>query len=214
MGITRTGPVRVRDVRVDTDLAATGSISERACRDRVQNKGALSLNSFRGNILGIQYETYNTSAAGWDKKRNRTAGTGYLMNNPKISTDGARVYVPCTDNYSQDIGVEARLTGKVLESGNYTLSGESFGEYDTFYYNGEMHINLIANSGGYLQGINNILIDKRHNHGWGMGNKSWSYPVSLTTSQPYITVVLRNIHLSGGQGTTTTHHFWNWKLGI
>ena len=214
MGIAKTGQVSLKAVREDLDIASAGSISERAVKNKVQNNGGVSLSEFRGNILGIQYETYNTSAASWDKKRNRTAGTGYLMNNPNIRTDGARVYVPCTDNYSQDIGVEARLTGKVLESGNYTLSGSSFGEYDTFYYNGEMHINLIANTSGYLVGVNNILVDKRHNLTFGMGDKTWSYPVSLTTSQPFITVVFRNIHLSGGRGTTTTHQFWNWTLGM
>ena len=213
MGIAKTGNVSLQAIRQDLDLAGAGSMNERALRDKIQNKsGAISLNQFRGNILGMQYLTYNTSEAGWNKLRDRTAGTGYLMNQPNIRTDGARVYVPCTDNYSSDIGVEARLTGKVLESGAYTLSGSSFGEFDTNYYNGEMHINLIANAGGYLQGVNSILIDQRHNLTWAMGEKTWSYTVSLSTSRPFITVVFRNIHKSGGRGTTTTHQFWNWTL--
>lgn len=214
MGIAKAGRVSLKAVREDLDIASGGSISERAVKDKVQNKGGVSLSQFRGNILGIQYETYNTSPTSWDKKRNRTAGTGYLYNNPNISTNGSRVYVPCRDNYSQDIGVEARLTGTVLESGNYTLKGSSFGEYDQFYYNGEMHIVLIANTSGYLVGVNNVLINKTHNMTWGLGDKTWSYPVSLTTSQPFITVVFRNVHKSGGQGTMTTHQFWDWTLGM
>lgn len=215
MGITKTGAVSLKAVREDLDLSGAGSMSERAVKDKVQKKGSVSLSDFRGNILGIQYDTKNTSEASWNKLRYQTAGTGYLMNNPRISTDGVKVYVPCTSTPGRDVGVECRVTGRVLESGTYKLKGSSIGEFDTNYLNGEMHVSVVANAAGYLVGVNDVVLHRYMDFNQAMGQRSWSYNVPLSTSKSYITFVLRNVHKgSGGRGTTTTHQFWDWTLGM
>jgi hypothetical protein len=212
MGIPK-GSVSLKAVRADLDLPANGGMVERAVRNKTQqNSGSVSLSQNSGNILGIQYDTYNPSYGSAWTVRNRTSGHGYLTNQVSISTDGTRVFIPCRDNYSDDVGVEARCNGIVAESGSHVLAGSTFGEYDTRYYNGEIHIVLVTNSAGYLQGAQNLAHETYLNSTWGKGEKTHSFNVNLSTSLPYITLTFRNIHKSGGAGALTTHHFWNWTL--
>mgnify|MGYP003969885823 CR=1 FL=1 len=212
LGITR-GSVSLRAVRLDTDRPEAGGMAERAIRNKTQqNTGSVSLAANRGNILGIQYDTHNPATNATWTQRDKTAGKGYLMNNPAISTDGVRVYVPCKDNYSNDIAVEARVCGLVTETGNYRLTGNAFGEADTRYRNGEMHIVVVSNAYDYLVGPQTLSLNKTINSDWMTGETTHNYTMSLSTAKPYVTLTLRNVHKSGGAGMLTTHHFYNFVL--
>lgn len=215
MAILR-GTVSLKAVRQDTDLDAAGGLAQRAVRNKTQqNSGTIRLGNNRGNVLGIQYDTHNPAVGGWWTQRDKTSGHGYLTNNSTrkdIYTNGSRVFVPCAGNYGVDIAMEARCTGLVSESGNYRLTGNSFGEIDDRYRNQEMHIDVVSNTYDYLTGPQTLSLNKIITTDWMYGDRTHNYTLSLSTSRPYVTLTLRNVHKGGGGAQLTTHQFYNFVL--
>ncbi|NBR40479.1 MAG: hypothetical protein EBT93_13870, partial [Alphaproteobacteria bacterium] len=173
---------------------------------------------FKGNILGTQLVFYNCwggPGREWKKRRWETAGVGYAtVSGIGTGISGNRLQVRATEQglNGGDAGCEARICGRVSENGTYRFSGKSFGRFSSYYNTGQLHINLITNTSDYLVGANNNVVYEVWNRTFASGEKSWSYDVNLTTSQPYVTAIFRNILKDGGRGDSFTHDFWDWKL--
>ena len=204
----------LRAVRQDLDLPAAGSITERAVMNKIcRQSPPVDLASFKGNILGTQLLIKNIwgGSAVWEKKRDHTTGHFYIS--PQGGTTGItgdRLQVNCTSQDAYDIGMELRILGKVTEDGTYRFSGKSFGRFaGNFNY---MHIYLITNSLGYLNGVNNLVLQNEYSSAFADGEKSWSFNVSLSTTQPYVTAIFRNVFKAYSYGDNTTMDFWDWKL--
>jgi hypothetical protein len=145
------------------------------------------------------------------KKRDQTSEHFYITAAGSVAVKGNKIAITATgQGGSGDNGMEARVVGTVPESGKYRLSGNTLCGYGRA--NNEMHHYLIANTAGYLNGINNVVLQKEHSDAFGSGQKSWSYDVDLTAAQPYITLVFRNIHKLGNYGDTSEFEFWDWRL--
>ena len=108
--------------------------------------------------------------------------------------------------------MEARLIGRVSESGTYRLTGKSFGRFSGYHDNTYMHIYVISNKDDYLAGLNKTDVRWEQNRTFADGEKSHSFEFDLTTDRPYITLILRQINKYGGQLNTYVFDFWDWKL--
>lgn len=200
-------------VREDLDLPTAGTITERAVLNKVNKQvPPVSLAAFRGNILGTQlYLTKAYQGQVWQKKKDQTSEHFYITATEGLSIKGNRIALAATgQGASGDSGMEARIVGTVAESGRYRLSGNTDCNYGRV--GNEMHHYLITNTLGYLNGVNNVVLQKEHTEAFGKGEKSWSYDVDLATDHPYVTFVIRNVHKSGNYGDTSVFEFWDWKL--
>ena len=214
MGVSST-QASLQAVRQDLDLPAAGSMSERAVLNKVNKQsGPVSLAEYKGNVFGTQLEVFKCWGGNqWRKLRWETSA--HIFN----FVTGANAYVSGNkigltamgQGASGDSGSELRIINTVSESGSYRLTGKSFGRYGN-YDAGQIHIQVIANATGYLEGVNNVLISRTITSAFGRGEKSHSFDLSLSTSQPYITLILRNIIKSSPDTGTYTHDFWDWKL--
>ena len=218
MGVS-SSQASLRAVRQDLDLSSTGNMTERAVMNKINKQsGPINLAEFKGNILGTQLEVYKCwggPGREWKKRRWETGAVGYAtLAGANAGVSGNRLQMTATEQGLDggDAGMEARICGRVLESGIYRLSGKSFGRFSQYYSTGQLHINLITTRTDYLAGILNNVVYEVHSKMFANGEKSWSYDISLNTSEPYVTLVLRNILKDGGRGDTWTHDFWDWKL--
>jgi hypothetical protein len=213
MGVSST-EASLREVRQDLDLGASGSILERAVLNKVNKQsGPVSLAEYKGNILGTQLLLHkNWGGKPWKKIRNESSGHLYITRvNSDVYLSGNRI---CISVYEEmgDNGMEARLIGKVTESGRYRLTGKTYGRFSGSHDFTEMHVNLISNVSDYLSGVNDVVYRWEQNRAFAKGEKTHSVEVNLNTSRPYITLCLRQINKYGGQLETYVHDFWDWKL--
>lgn len=218
MGVS-SSQASLKAVRQDLDLAAAGDMLERPVLNKVNKQaGPINLADFKGNILGTQLEVYKCwggPGREWKKRRWETGAVAYATvagANAVVSGNRLQMIAREQGLDGGDAGVEARICGRVLENGTYRLSGKSLGRFSQYYSTGQLHINLITTVSDYLAGPLNNVVYQVHNKNFANGEKSWSYDISLTTSEPYVTLVLRNILKDGGRGDTWTHDFWDWKL--
>lgn len=210
---------RLTLVRADLDLSTAGGMTERAVLNKnIQTAGPIKLADFKGNVLGNQL-SINKAEFGqggtWPKKRYEGSAHAYIRRTGDVRVSGNKILVSATEGGAGggDRGTEYRAIGRCDESGTYRLTGKSFGRFSSYYNIGQLHINLIANASGYLSGVNQILVRKELNSDWGRGEKTWNETVTLDSStRPFITLILRYVHLDGGQGETLQHDFWDWKL--
>lgn len=206
--------VSLKAVRQDLDLSAAGSMTERAVLNKVNKRsGPVSLSEFKGNVFGTQLVLHkNWGGLPW--KQIRYESSGHLYEDrygSDVFVSGNKIVVRVYEN-DDDNGMEARLLGKIEQSGSYRLTGKSFGRFSNYHTNTYLHVNLISNSSGYLSGTQNIDYRYEQNKYFAEGDKSYNTTVSLTTARPYITLVLRQINKYGGQLQTFDIDFWNWKL--
>jgi hypothetical protein len=215
MGVSST-KASLRAVREDLDLGGAGSILERAVLNKVNKRsGPVSLAEYKGNILGTQLLLHKAFGGGtWKKIRSESSGHEYIdFGNSDVYVSGNKI---CTavGELVGDNGMEARLIGKVTESGRYRLTGKSFGRFSPYHNNGQLHIYCIANPSGYLSGTNKTKYGLELDSTSGSGQKTHSVEFNLDTGDPYITLILRGINKFGGsvQWLTLVHDFWDWKL--
>lgn len=220
MGVSST-EVSLRAIREDLDLPAAGSVDERAVLNKA-NKSYLpvSLSEYKGNILGTQLYVPNTSLdseGNWPKKRDEAFATWYIFRNGSADAWGSAVRLTLIDisGNSGDYGVETRICGRVLEDGLHRLTGSVTADFATSPGNAvhsQCHVQLLANASDYLSGDQSLLVNRVYYKSNGTQfNIDW--PVNLSLSQPYITLIFRNVN--SGMGVTNsayTHEFSNFKL--
>ena len=213
MGVSST-QASLQAVRQDLDLPAAGSMSERAVLNKVNKQsGPVSLAEYKGNVFGTQL-VLHTEWGGKPWKRIRDESSGHMY----ITRAGSNVYVAGNKIKVQvqeetgDNGMEARLIGKVTESGRYRLTGKSYGRFSGYHDYTYMHVYLISNRDDYLLGVNKTDVRWENNKFFADGEKSHSFDVDLTTDRPYVTLILRQINKYGGQLNTFVFDFWDWKL--
>jgi hypothetical protein len=215
MGVSST-KASLRAVREDLDLGGAGSILERAVLNKVNKRsGPVSLAEYKGNILGTQLILHKAwGGSPWKKIRNESSGHDYIDSaNSDVYVSGNKICVAVCELLG-DNGMEARLIGKVTESGRYRLTGKSYGRFSPYHKWGQLHIYCIANPAGYLSGTNKIKYGLELDSTSGSGQKTHSVEFNLDTGDPYITLCLRQINKYGGsiEYLTLVHDFWDWKL--
>lgn len=207
-------------VRRDLDLSANGKITDRAVRNKVNNQsGNIALADFKGNVLGQQLALDNSAWGGkegnWVKLRyhatTHTYGL-YPASNSTITLSGNKYFVKQKGSGStSDKGCEARCLGKVSESGSYRLSGDWSGDFAR-NNNTQLHIYLMESSADWLSGSQRVALGFEY-FNEGSGDRKFSENVTLSTSFPYVTLILRNIQKAHSDITQDyTHKFWDWKL--
>ena len=211
--------VSLRALRQDLDLSANGGMNERAILNKnIQTSGPIRLADFKGNVLGNQLSVNKNEFSGggtWPKQRYEGSAHAYIRRAGDVTVSGNKILVSCAEGglNGGDRGTEYRAIGRCNESGTYRLTGNSFGRFSGFYNVGRLHINLVANSSGYLSGLQNLLVNRILTSTTGSGDRSWSDTVSLNSStHPFITLILRYVQLDGGRGDSFQHDFWDWKL--
>ena len=222
MGISST-EASLRAIREDLDLPAAGSIDERAVLNKI-NKPYLpvSLSEYKGNILGTQLYipggTMPKPEDQWPKRRDESFATYYGGRGGYVRLSGDRIQVQVQDTTTMvgDYGTEVRICGKVLEDGQYRLTGTAYGDFPDHPSNNsqhaQLHVQLLANAGDYILGIYDLLVDdvyiKRNGSTFDTDRT-----VNLSTSKPYITLIFRYIITGSGIGSEFyTHEFTNFKL--
>jgi hypothetical protein len=193
-------------------------MTERAVLNKnIQTSGPIQLADFKGNVLGNQLSV-NKAEFGeggtWPKKRYEGSAHAYISRSGDVRVSGNKIKVSCTEGglNGGDRGAEYRAIGRCAETGTYRLTGETFGRFSGAYRIGELHINLISSGSDYLSGPQTLLFRKELGSSSASGSKSWNETVSLSVSQPFITLIFRYVQKDGGRGDTFEHDFWDWKL--
>lgn len=220
MGVS-SSQVSLQAVRQDLDLSAAGGMTERAVRNKVNNQsGDISLESFKGNVLGQQLLVDQNAWSGgsWQPKRYQSSAHSYLTpNGGDVTVSGDQIIIRRTATGSSgDAAAEARILGRVSESGYYNLTGTINPEFYSYDSNIICEVLLLSNQNNYLSGAQVILANlvfTRSNATSG-ANKPVDKRVYLTTEFSYLTLILRNVSKngSGPTGAIYNHKFFNFKL--
>ena len=218
----------LKAVRADLDLSEAGSIRERAVLNKVNKTGGnIILSEFKGNVLGQQLIVDTApmnNESSWKKKRYEGSGHTFLTATGNVFvTETIKVGITARpsggDSISgDDRGHEYRVIGRCDENGTYRLTGMSFGRFDgssgTTYNNGQLHVMVVSHSSGWLSGTSttNYYAELTKKNG-GRDERAWSETFTLSTSLPYVTLILRNIQKAGGSYSQTWQHdFWNFRI--
>ena len=216
----------LKAIRADLGLPEAGSARERAVMNKVNKTGGnIAFSEYAGNIVGLQHvmdrqPTY-TNDNDWKKTRDVCSGHFFLVRNGQAYMSGGVAYCQCTerDAWSGDSGYEYRQLGRVLESGDYELTGKSFATWDQFYRIIEHHNQIVCHSNGWLEGsqtipFNSVVKGYSQNGDTYNWNSSLTGRITLSTSHPYVTLIGRNIAKAGGDGTQPqfTHNWRNMRL--
>lgn len=208
-------------VRLDLDLPAAGDMTERAVRNKVNNQfGNISLESFKGNVLGQQLliDKSNWSGGSWQKKRYHSSAHPYTtISGGDVRVGGDQIIVKRTARGSNgDAAAEARIIGRVSEAGTYRLTGTINPD---FYFRDNLitcEVLLLCNKDDYLSGTQVILTNLVFNNSNSTSgaDKPVDQTVSLSLNYPYVTLILRNVSKNGSQpaGAIYNHKFFNFKL--
>ena len=215
--IPLTGNVNLLAVRDDLDL--TGNFS---LRTNVPGKNKatwdsttdLSLNGYRGNVLGQQYDidrggvrvrhkvekewTNHNGSVGKVEVQNMDPSVDSRVefpDNPR-ATQCFYLYVK-RDTYTDDLTSEARHFGYITESGDYKVQCYVNKKNGTGGAEPYSKIAVIQNKSGYLSGALTRPLD----HKWGGGDRWQKYEntVTLDVAKPYVTVIVYIV--TSGRGT-------------
>ena len=208
-------------VRQDLDLPAAGSILERPVMNKInKDAGPINLADYKGNLLGTQLTLDPSAWVGsnlvWKKFRYHATSHYYVSSYGGdvrvVNGNQYRLRAKETGGGGGDRGSEVRFMGKVTEAGEYRLTGTMQCNGASSYYTTQRHINLIANSSDYLQGINDIKVRSEASVIGSQSVQNYQSPIfTLDTNRPFITLILRNVMVEGGNLSTYEHYFWNWK---
>ena len=220
MGVS-SSQASLQAVRQDLDLSAAGGMTERAVRNKVNNQsGDISLESFKGNVLGQQLliDKSNWSGGSWQRKRYHSSAHSYAtISGGDVKVSGDQIIVKRTARGNNgDAAAEARVLGRVNEAGTYRLTGTINPE---FYSRDSLitcEVLLLCNRDNYLSGTQVILTNlvfTRSNSTSG-ADKAVDQTVNLSLNYPYVTLILRNVSKNGSQptGAIYNHKFFNFKL--
>lgn len=202
--------VSLRALRQDLDLSANGSMSqiEILNRDGQRSSGDVRLSDYKGSLTGGQLRIAGAANATPNLRYNGYWGFYPSSGGqPNISGTSIRTYSRMTGAGGGDASSEYRVSGYVDESATYRLTGEVTFTRSSNYNNQSWQVAVVGSASGYLSGIT------RNEMLWA-GQNPGTYPinrtVSLTTSRPFITLVVYSITQSGGnfaEGAFTT----TWK---
>ena len=202
--------VSLRALRQDLDLSATGPMIDRAIlnRDGQRNTGNVRLSDYKGSITGVQL--FITPTANATPSLRHNGYWGFYPSSggtPTISGTTIRTYSTMTGAGGPDASSEYRVSGKVDETGTYRLTGRLNFSRSTYYNNQSWQVAVVGSASGYLSGVttNEVIFG-----GSSVGPVSIDRTVSLTTSRPFITLIVYSITNSGGnfsEGQFTTT--WN-----
>lgn len=220
MGLPKTGPISVSQIRTDSGKATAGSLSEFPVRCKTNSyAGPVSMSKFRGNIAGQQLDinsAYRRIGSAWDCKKDEVSWHSYLEDRGALGrVNDTHYWVSTQGGYYGDSGTEGRFLGTCTESGQYRLTGRINGRFPTGYYGLTVALMLVvvSNSVYYLQGRQTLTVNYETNGG---GSASKGYDVSqlcnLSTSEPYITVITRAVTYDGGEFREHYQDFINVKL--
>lgn len=214
MTITKTGGVSHRAVLGDLDLNQAGSLRQRAVFNRLSRhstSGNMTLDAHRGIACAPQQSNIGdySGAPRYSKRDNgyqsvyppgQNSGYMYFSGDSANAIINMRTYIRY---YNWGDGSLAHLTNfRVNHSGTYRLTGELTFTPDQFYRSTTQEVAVIDGTINYVEGINP---DANY---WPLrivNKTSSSYTINrtfnLTTSRPYVTIVLTAISKGSGDPT-------------
>lgn len=204
MAIPKTGSISVTQVRQDCGLAAAGSmILDRAVQNRIgQSSGGYSLSAHRGLVTRPQLSIVGN----WNDTMTRK-DVGYKGYSPEwsdssVSISGMNVIcgVRQTGYGGGDAGAEYRVNNTIGQDGLYRITGSVSCTYDSSYRGTlQYQIAVVSGTHGYLQGITRIEhIDNNDPTGIYGSSKTFNATMQLSTSRPYISMIMYYIAKDGG----------------
>jgi hypothetical protein len=210
-------------IKVRTDLGLpAGNTTDAKFRERCNKlTGTVSLEDYRGSVVGqhltLDLGTWDNPTA-WKKKKDESAAFFY------ISSQGGQAYIGGSrldrwicrvqPTIAADRGSEIRGIGTISENGTFKLTGKAYGRFSASYPTAvRLDVQVIANSTGYLSGAQTVALNSSSNGTGGDRQITFNETVSLSTSQPYITLIARATGISGWSSSTTfSHEFWELQL--
>ena len=208
MTITKTGGVSHRAVLGDLDLNQAGSLRQRALFNRLSRhstSGNMTLDAHRGiavtpqqSNIGLYSDAprYSKRDNGYESVYPYSSGYMYFSGDSTNAIVNMRTYIRYS-NYGD--GSIAHLTNfRVNHTGTYRLTGELTFSPDQYYRSTSQEVAVIDGTINYVEGINP---DANY---WPVriATQSTSYTIdrtfTLTTSRPYVTIVLTAISRAGG----------------
>ena len=183
--------------RQDCDLPASGSLTERALRNRIsKNSGNMNLASLANSVVGQQLwipDGWNSTSFSRNKT-NKGWGASVLMSNAAVDVQGNEISLRGRNSSAGDQYLEARLPGRIAESGQYRLTGsftvssraaQGYGS-DQIYG----QVAVVGNQSGYLSGAQTIHLNKKYGtNNAGGYTYSVNEVVSLSYLRTYVTVI-------------------------
>lgn len=205
--------ISLQQVRTDTDLDASGGMTERALRCKSQVKtGPVALSDFSGVVAGMQNElgpSYGPIAPQYQTTMDRF--------NTSTATNSVSGWDIQQDIYFENMGdqyVTSRLIGYITEGGTYRITGEVDAPNGWYWQIGDyVHYPQVSVTG--------------HNSGWLQGGTSLGFAWELKTDTaktitidrmtemradfPYVQVALESVLKWNPSNTPSTSYRLKWR---
>lgn len=183
--------------RQDCDLSASGSLKERPLRNRVsKNSGSMNLASLANSVVGQQLwipDGWNNTSFSRNKT-NKGWGSSVLMTNAAVDVQGNEISLRGRNNSAGDQYLEARMPGRITDSGQYRLTGsftvssKAAQGYGSNQIYGQVAV--VGNQSGYLSGAQTLHLTKEYGtNNFGGYTYGINEVVSLSNLRTYVTVI-------------------------
>jgi hypothetical protein len=197
--IPKNGNVSLLAVRDDVGKAGSFSMSSREAKNKLNwDDSNRSLTQYRGNALGLQfrsggptlntYQPYSFGNSYFGSQIGEPLGANSQTQFPSEPRQLDYLQLQSKRSGNSDSWSENRHQAVVHGGALVTVSMYYKAEGSTFSY---CRLALLANSTGFLQGSQQIIIDTRPTTGsW---RKYTSRQVSIPASHPYVSLILYSI---------------------
>ena len=217
MGIAKEGNISLQQIRRDVGLSANGSAREKAVLNKVlKTGGTVAMSEYRGNIYGMQLtqdKSTLVSGTAWNPKLYNHQVIRFQSNQGAASVSGTKVLLT-SYQVDWDQGPEMRAEGTVLESGSYRFTAKIEVAPER-YQRAECHVSVVANTTNFLSGTQKVHLNEINTNHLSASPKELTFTrtFTLSTSQPYITLIGRAISKAGSSTNQAyTHKFYDYKL--
>lgn len=207
--------VSLTAVRSDLDLAPTGNLTERKVRERIcQYSGSVKLGDFANSVIGQQFTPTGVLNDAPKNRNTFTWGRSGAFNNNFYSFPGDNwLRLESSQHFSGqilDAWTEARFAGRISQGGNYALSGQVC----TYIAFCDAQVAVVSSSSGYMAGTTNLDFYKFYGKTTGgpTTDHTVSEVISLSTSRPYITVIVYSMNLQQAYIGNAPNDFKNIRL--
>lgn len=190
--------VSLSALRTDLSMSANGGTQDRRIwnKDGQRMSGDISLVDYKGNLLGGQLQI--TGSANQAPTNRGYGYTGFWpANGGAPFIDGGDIITSSQMRGfdGTDRSSEYRISGLCQHSGTYRLTGSVDFARSNSYAVQFWQVAVVESSTGYMSGSiqNTVLVfsDRR-------GVNNLFYNISLSTSRPYVTLILYSITKQGG----------------
>jgi hypothetical protein len=217
MGIAKEGNISLRQIRQDVGLPASGSARETAVLNKAGARdGNVAMSEYRGNIYGMQLtqdKSTLVSGTAWNPKLYNHQVIRFQSTSGDASVKNKKVSLTSYQK-SYDQGPEMRGEGKVLESGSYRFTA-TIEVAPERYKLAECHVSVVSNATNFLSGAETVHLNSINTEHLSATPTTVTFTrtFTLSTSQPYITLIGRAISKAGSSTNQAyTHKFYDYKL--